>query len=221
MGGKKIPMNKHAAAAMERKEGAKASAASAKAKAEEDALWADDGDKKGKKKAQKDADKAQKDREKEAKKEEKKALEREEEASTKAKGNQKITRYQMEMEKTKPKPKPSLPANVVSVEKQNHDLMKENINKKNVDVEATGLKDAVAQLERVDFKTDLTDEQHPERRMKAAHKAFEEKMIPILKADNPGLKHSQLKEMAWKEWQKSPENPLVQEMMRRHQGMQQ
>eukprot|EP01064_Diplonema_japonicum_P023080 TRINITY_DN33536_c0_g1_i1.p1 TRINITY_DN33536_c0_g1~~TRINITY_DN33536_c0_g1_i1.p1 ORF type:complete len:221 (+),score=103.12 TRINITY_DN33536_c0_g1_i1:47-709(+) len=219
MGGKKIPMNKHAAAAAERKEGAKNAKSQQQAKAEEDALWADD-DKKSKKKNAKASDAAAKEREKLAKREEKKALEREEEAGLKSKGEKKLTKFQMqqELEKNKSKPKPKA-SNVVSVEKQNHDLMKENTNKKDADVDATGLNEAVSQLERVNFKEDPNEEQHPERRMKAAHKAYEEKMMPILKADNPGLKRSQLKEMCWKEWQKSPENPIVQEAMKRHAAM--
>ena len=29
----------------------------------------------------------------------------------------------------------------------------------------------------------------------------------LLQDENPGLKQSQLKELAWKNWKKSPENP--------------
>ena len=43
---------------------------------------------------------------------------------------------------------------------------------------------------------------HPERRQKAAHQAFENEMIPKLKAENPTLKLSQIKQMVWKEWLK-------------------
>lgn len=34
--------------------------------------------------------------------------------------------------------------------------------------------------------------------------------MPRLKAENPSLRQSQLKQMLRKEWQKSPENPLNQ-----------
>lgn len=49
---------------------------------------------------------------------------------------------------------------------------------------------------------------HPERRMKTAHTAFEEQRLKELLMDKPGLKRSQYKDMIWKEWQKSPENPM-------------
>lgn len=44
--------------------------------------------------------------------------------------------------------------------------------------------------------------------MKAAYTAFEEKYLPIYKQENPTLRMSQLKQMLFKEWQKSSENPL-------------
>ena len=53
-------------------------------------------------------------------------------------------------------------------------------------------------------------ERHPERRMKAAYAAFEERELPRLKAKNPNLRLSQLKQLLRKEWMKSPENPMNQ-----------
>lgn len=44
--------------------------------------------------------------------------------------------------------------------------------------------------------------------MKAAYTEFEERELPRLKAENPNLRLSQLKQMLRKEWQKSPDNPL-------------
>lgn len=55
-------------------------------------------------------------------------------------------------------------------------------------------------------------DQHPEKRMKAAYKKYEETNLPILKQENPNMKLSQLKQMLWKDWQKSPENPLNQRL---------
>ena len=43
--------------------------------------------------------------------------------------------------------------------------------------------------------------------MKAAYAAFEEKEMPRLKEDRPGLKQSQYKEALFKLWKKSPTNP--------------
>lgn len=51
-------------------------------------------------------------------------------------------------------------------------------------------------------------DKHPEKRMKAAYTAYEERRLKELKLENPSLRLSQLKQMIFKEWQKSPENPL-------------
>ncbi|KEP63888.1 UNVERIFIED_CONTAM: Coiled-coil domain containing 124 family protein [Hammondia hammondi] len=53
-------------------------------------------------------------------------------------------------------------------------------------------------------------DRHPERRVKAAYKAYEELWLPRLKAENPSLKRSQLIEMLSKQWRKAPENPMNQ-----------
>lgn len=52
-------------------------------------------------------------------------------------------------------------------------------------------------------------DRHPERRVKSAYAAFEERELPILKAENPGLRLTQLKQQLQKTWKKSPENPMV------------
>lgn len=54
-------------------------------------------------------------------------------------------------------------------------------------------------------------ERHPERRMKASFASYEEREMPRLKAENPSLKFTQLKQLLFKNWQKSPENPMNQE----------
>ena len=51
-------------------------------------------------------------------------------------------------------------------------------------------------------------DKHPEKRMKAAYEEFENVRLPQLKAENPNLRLSQLKQMLRKEWMKSPDNPL-------------
>ena len=53
-------------------------------------------------------------------------------------------------------------------------------------------------------------DRHPERRVKAAYAAYEDKYLPQLKDENPGLRLSQLKERLFKQWQKAPENPMNQ-----------
>ena len=53
-------------------------------------------------------------------------------------------------------------------------------------------------------------EKHPEKRVKAAYAAYEEQRMAVLKAENPNLRLSQLKQMLKKDWMKSPENPMNQ-----------
>lgn len=54
-------------------------------------------------------------------------------------------------------------------------------------------------------------DKHPERRMRAAWLAYEEKHLPRLKQENPSFRLSQLREMLRKEFNKSAENPINQQ----------
>lgn len=49
---------------------------------------------------------------------------------------------------------------------------------------------------------------HPEKRMKALHAAYEERRMKELMDDKPNLKRAQYKDIIWREWLKSPENPM-------------
>lgn len=53
-------------------------------------------------------------------------------------------------------------------------------------------------------------DRNPEKRLKSAYTLYEEKFMPILKAENPTLRLSQLRQLLKKQWQKSPENPMNQ-----------
>lgn len=55
------------------------------------------------------------------------------------------------------------------------------------------------------------DDRHPEKRMKAAYKAYEEKMFPEMKEQYPGLKRQQYLDKIFASWKKSPENPKNQQ----------
>lgn len=57
---------------------------------------------------------------------------------------------------------------------------------------------------------DNPTEKHPERRLKAAYLAYEEKMLPQLRKEYPGMRHSQLTQMIFKSFQTAPENPKNQ-----------
>ncbi|KGQ96322.1 hypothetical protein MEU_01853 [Candida albicans P37005] len=54
-------------------------------------------------------------------------------------------------------------------------------------------------------------DRHPERRVKAAYNAYEEKRLPEVRKENPGLRLNQIKNLIFKEFQKSPENPMNQD----------
>ncbi|CAJ1972947.1 unnamed protein product [Sphenostylis stenocarpa] len=82
-----------------------------------------------------------------------------------------------------------------------------NTNRDDSIIEARTLDDAIAQMTVVD---NLPPDRHPERRLKASFKAFEEAELPKLKEEKPGLTHNQYKDLIWKLWKKSPDNPLNQ-----------
>lgn len=54
-------------------------------------------------------------------------------------------------------------------------------------------------------------DKHPERRVKAAYLAYEDRRLPELRKENPGLRLQQVKNLLHKEFSKSPENPMNQE----------
>ncbi|KAF1332854.1 hypothetical protein FI667_g3316, partial [Globisporangium splendens] len=87
---------------------------------------------------------------------------------------------------------------------------RENRNREtDMDIDARSIDAALSALSTSDKEL----EKHPERRAKAAYKAFEEAMLPELKQDYPGLKLSQYKQKLSEMWRRSPENPLNQESL--------
>ncbi|KAI7894515.1 uncharacterized protein EV154DRAFT_498047 [Mucor mucedo] len=58
--------------------------------------------------------------------------------------------------------------------------------------------------------TEKDIEKHPERRFKNALKEYEEREIKNFRSQYPGLRLSQLKEIMYKEFQKSADNPFNQ-----------
>jgi len=83
---------------------------------------------------------------------------------------------------------------------------------------ATGIDNALDLLDVVTAKTDKASmgtqaagiEKHPERRFKGAYEAYQERELPRLKVDQPGLRLQQYKDVMYKNFQKSPENPFNQ-----------
>ncbi|XP_027200240.2 coiled-coil domain-containing protein 124 [Dermatophagoides pteronyssinus] len=85
--------------------------------------------------------------------------------------------------------------------------LEENINRLQIDGdEARNIDEAITILSEKEAEID----RHPERRMKAAWAAYEQKHLARIKQENPSLRLSQLKEMLRKEFNKSPENPMNQ-----------
>ncbi|KAF9511200.1 hypothetical protein BS47DRAFT_1299239, partial [Hydnum rufescens UP504] len=86
---------------------------------------------------------------------------------------------------------------------------------------ATGLDNALDLLSLVTAKTDKASvgqeaaklEAHPERRFKAAFEAYQERELPNIRKDHPGLRLQQYKDLLFKQFQKSPENPFNQTLV--------
>ncbi|KAA3465490.1 coiled-coil domain-containing protein 124-like protein isoform X1 [Gossypium australe] len=82
-----------------------------------------------------------------------------------------------------------------------------NTNRDDSLIEARSVEEAFAPMS---VEDNLPPDRHTERRLKASFKAFEEVELPRLKEEKPGLTHNQYKDMIWKLWKKSPDNPLNQ-----------
>lgn len=147
-----------------------------------------------------------------AKKEENKRLLEEEMKSIKTVGKvsiQKTTRAQI-VEETERRNraieqinKANKPAAVVAPKEE---LLVENLNRVVLDSTVAATVDEAISVLSDSLRAD--EDKHPEKRMKAAYRAYEEAQLPRIKSDNPGLKLSQMKQIIFKDWQKSPENPL-------------
>lgn len=85
-------------------------------------------------------------------------------------------------------------------------------NKDDVSLSASNVEDAIDALDISSGKSSNNKEidRHPERRVKAAFAAFQERRLPELKKEQPGMRLNQYKDICWKEFQKSDENPFNQ-----------
>ncbi|KAL3289425.1 hypothetical protein HHI36_022850 [Cryptolaemus montrouzieri] len=198
--------NPKAVAARERKKNIKDAEQAKKKQAEEDAAWRDDDKQVLKKQLRKEELEKKKQQQLEKKAEAKALLEKEMQTIKSSKAPApaaKVTRAQIgqikavsmvKEKETKPKIETHLDAPLIP-----------NINRLSIDgEEARSVTEAIAILNSTTDEIDM----HPEKRLKAAYTAFEEKRLKLLKEENPSLRLSQLKQMVFKEWQKSPENPL-------------
>ncbi|KAI0263739.1 hypothetical protein BC834DRAFT_971111 [Gloeopeniophorella convolvens] len=86
---------------------------------------------------------------------------------------------------------------------------------------ATGIDNALELLEVVTAKVDKASigtqaasiEKHPERRFKAAFNAYVDRELPNIREEQPGLRLQQYKDLLYKQFQKSPENPFNQTLV--------
>ena len=81
-------------------------------------------------------------------------------------------------------------------------------------ISASGIDDALDALDLTAGAGADRVERHPERRYKAAYKAFEERRLPELEVERPGLRKNQRVELARKEFEKHPDNPFNQVSVR-------
>ncbi|KAH1022946.1 coiled-coil domain-containing protein 124 [Dendroctonus ponderosae] len=202
---KKFPTeNSKAVAARERKKIAQEQETSKRQKELEDAKWKDDDKQILKKQQRKEADERKRQELLQRKAEAKALLEKEMGSIKVSKPPPpvKVTRAQIQSKKEEP-PKPKEVAK--ATETHLDAPLQENLNRVQIDGEEARTIDEAIEI--LGGPTDDYDK-HPEKRMKAAYNAFEERRLKELKLEHPSLRLSQLKQMIFKEWQKSPENPL-------------
>lgn len=236
---KKFGINSKAEASREREANAKQAKKAADAKAKEDAKWTDH-DPKREEKQRKAAEEARKRDELAKKRLEAREQLRAEEAEIKGKPtNTKMTLAERQRIRDADKRHADLQraqreaeaARIVHVDPDAP--IPENLNRSVVHVvDARSVDSALAQFDQVSddnadvgdngggaATTSTLDDRHPEKRMKAAFKAFEEKHLQRLRDENPSLRLQQVKNMLWDDWQKSPDNPMVQKKHAEQQAL--
>lgn len=80
-------------------------------------------------------------------------------------------------------------------------------------ISASGIDNVLEALTLTNKNGPISDKEidrHPERRFKAALAAFEERRLPEARKENPGLRLQQVKQLIFKEFEKSDENPFNQ-----------
>lgn len=216
--------NTKAVEARERKNQQKVEEQAAKQKAKDDAYWLDENKVEQRKKEKKDREQQKKEELLAKKLDAKKLLEEEEKglhssAPSKGKVETKVTLSDIEKIKEKERKRREHAAMLKEKEKkritENPVVEEENPNRKMAEllaeegaVEARSVNDAISVLSISGGDSGVPVDRHPEKRMKAAYSDFEERELPRLKAENPNLRLSQLKQLLRKEWQKSPDNPM-------------
>ncbi|XP_022668710.1 coiled-coil domain-containing protein 124-like isoform X1 [Varroa destructor] len=216
---KKLQTNQKAVDARARKDALKQAEKERMQKAKDDEYWRDDDKQLAKKQARKEEKERKEAEERERKKEREKLLQEEmsqmkgKESADKKSTSNKMTRSQIE------KNLANIATANAATQKDNRVVQEdlglvENLNK----MAGTGegahtLDDAIKLMSKLNTSGEADFDRHPERRLKVAWQAFESARLPVVKAENPNLRLSQLRQMIRKEWQKSSANPLNQRIL--------
>ncbi|KAI1817818.1 hypothetical protein GGS20DRAFT_582077 [Poronia punctata] len=174
---------------------AKAAAEEAKKAAAEAATW----EKGSKKDAKKEAEAAKK-AEQARKKAEKDALLAEDEKNTPGRAQPKKTKT------AEKKPSRGIDSAFSQLDISGGD----GAGAKEKELAASGIDASLEVLDALDSSTRIKVQKHAERKKAAAFEAFLERRDPELKVERPGLRQSQRREILWKEFKTSPENPVNQ-----------
>eukprot|EP00898_Chlorokybus_atmophyticus_P006735 jgi/Chlat1/7062/Chrsp56S06723 len=218
---KKVPANSKAEAARERKETAEAEKKALAEKQKEDAVWAAAEGTKSKAQLKKQEEAAKK-AETAAKKAEAKALADQEAKELENYGKRaptkkapspikKVTAAELALQQERLRKQQvaeaeelaKARARTVHEEEYESIVLQPNINREEELVEARSVDAALSALS-VSGAAEATPDKHPEKRIKAAYKSFEEAELARLRAERPGMTLSQYKDQVWKTWKKSP-----------------
>ena len=91
-------------------------------------------------------------------------------------------------------------------------MVEQQIDNRSDAIQAQNIDEALAAAAEMSISEEPSKDRHPEKRMKAAYKAYFEAQMPLMKEEFPGLKLSQYKDRIFNQWQKAPENPKNQQL---------
>lgn len=112
-----------------------------------------------------------------------------------------IEEKKKEMQEDKKK-KENLNVHEMELEDNINHIQRDEINDYDEYINATGIDNVISALDNVSFEKT--------KKVKVAYKKFEEENLPLIKEQYKGLKLSQFKQILWKQFKKSPDNPMNQ-----------
>lgn len=212
--------NRHADEAHARDEQRNAERSSAQRAAKEDAEWADDGDRKQQKKLEREREAAMKAHEQAQRRDENQKLLAEEERDLAKQQPGKVTKKQMqrdvaklvanydkEMAKMRPgSAADAKPQDAMPLQNPNHPASDKKQTVEHVSASG-GVSAAVSALE---GQRAPPDDRHIGKRARVQYRQFCAEHMERAKEQHPNLRRSQLNDVLWEMWQKSPQNPFVQ-----------